>query len=207
MIGYWCMVLVVTRGSFQSVHTFVLALCKHYSRRVLCRVQLHSAKKALHSAKPLPSAALSKELSAYLFTAKASLPSAACWALGKGFPECHDGTRQRKAVVMARSRWRPLCRVPRVGTRQRNVFFILFLKKCFADCLHLALGKACFLFFGFSLPSAVGRHSAKLGSLVSQIPSFAECHGHDTRQRSEKIQFFLFLVFHRCKQDIHHIYI
>ena len=91
---------------------------------LLCRVQLHSAKKALHSVKPLPSAALGKELSAYPVTAKASLPSAACRALDKGFPECHDGTRQRKAAVTARSRCRPLCRVPRVGTRQRNMFFI-----------------------------------------------------------------------------------
>jgi hypothetical protein len=40
-------------------------------------VQLHSAKKAL------PSAALGKELSAYPFTTKASLPSVACRALGK----------------------------------------------------------------------------------------------------------------------------
>ena len=40
--------------------------------------------------------ALGKELSAYPLTAKASLPSAACRALGKGFPECHDGTRQNE---------------------------------------------------------------------------------------------------------------
>ena len=38
----------------------------HYSRRVICRMQLHSVK-------PLPSATLGKELSAYPFTAKASL--------------------------------------------------------------------------------------------------------------------------------------
>ena len=132
-----------TRPVVSCLYTYSV----HYSRRVLCRVQLHSVKKALHSVKPLPSAALGKELSAYLFTAKASLPSAACRALGKGFPECHDGTRQRKAAVMARSQWRPLCRVPRVGTRQRNVFFIFYFKKCFAECLHLALGKTCFLFF------------------------------------------------------------
>jgi hypothetical protein len=49
-------------------------------------VQLHLAKKALHSAKPLLSAALGKELSAYPFTAKASLPSAECRALGKEKP-------------------------------------------------------------------------------------------------------------------------
>ena len=70
------------------------------------------AKDALQQTRALPSAialgkegfALGKELSANPFTAKASLPSAACRALGKGFPECHDGTQQRKAAVTARSR-------------------------------------------------------------------------------------------------------
>ena len=50
----------------------------HYGRHVLCRVQLHSAK-------PLLSAALGKELSAYPLKATASLPSAVCRALGKAF--------------------------------------------------------------------------------------------------------------------------
>ena len=59
---------------------------------MFCRVQLHSAKKALHSAKPLPSAALCKELSAYPFTAKASLSSAFC---REHFGECWKSTRQR----------------------------------------------------------------------------------------------------------------
>jgi len=75
-------------------------------------VLLNEEKQSLQQTRALPSAialdkegfALGKELSAYPFTAKASLPSAACRALGKGFSECHDGTRQRKAAVMARSR-------------------------------------------------------------------------------------------------------
>ena len=63
------------------------------------------AKDALQQTRALPSAiALGKELSANPFTAKASLPSAACRALGKGSPECHDGTQQRKTAVTARSR-------------------------------------------------------------------------------------------------------
>jgi hypothetical protein len=71
----------------------------HYSKQLLCRIQLHSAKKALHSAKPLPSAALGKELSAYPFSVKLALPSAACRPLGKGFAEGYGGTPQRKAAV------------------------------------------------------------------------------------------------------------
>ena len=124
----WCLSRIPVMIIDQASGAATVRSPNHYSRCVLCQVQLHSAKKVLYSAKPLLSAALGKELSAYPFTAKASLPSATCRALGKGFPECHNGTRQRKAAVMARSRWRRLCRVPRVGTRQINVFFIFFKK-------------------------------------------------------------------------------
>ena len=74
---------------------------------MLCRVQLHSAKKALHSAKPLPSAALGKELSAYPFTAKDSLPSAACRALGKAFAKCRKSTRQKFTLGKMKMRKTP----------------------------------------------------------------------------------------------------
>ena len=121
----------------------------HYSRRVLCRVQLRSAK-------PLPSAALGKELSAYPLTAKVSLPA---------FAECRmSGTRQRISRV---PRWhsakksrrdgqvtvmaplpsatrrhsakkcvfyflkKMLCRVPASGTRQSLFsFFWIFFAEC-----------------------------------------------------------------------------
>ena len=73
----------------------------HYSRHVLCGVQLHSVKKALQSA------ALSKELSAYPFTAKASLPSVACRALGKAFAECRKSTRQRFTLGKMKMRKKP----------------------------------------------------------------------------------------------------
>jgi len=59
----------------------------------------HSAKALLHSAKALPSATLGKEQTAKPHPAKGSLPSAVCRALGKGFAECQDGTRQRKLAV------------------------------------------------------------------------------------------------------------
>jgi hypothetical protein len=51
----------------------------------------------------LPSAALDKDYTAKLLSAKAILLSAFCRALGKGFAECHDSTWQRKVVVTARS--------------------------------------------------------------------------------------------------------
>ena len=54
----------------------------------------HSAKPALHSAKALPSAALGKEHSVKNSSAKNSLPSATCLALGKVFTKCHVSTRQ-----------------------------------------------------------------------------------------------------------------
>jgi len=59
----------------------------------------HSAKALLHSAKALPSATLGKEQTAKPHPAKGSLPSVVCRALGKGFAECQDGTRQRKLAV------------------------------------------------------------------------------------------------------------
>ena len=56
---------------------------------------LHSAKAALHSAKPLPSATLGKEPPSNPLPVKAALPSAKFRTLGKGFAECQAGTRQR----------------------------------------------------------------------------------------------------------------
>ena len=50
--------------------------------------QGHSAKLNLHSAKALPSAALSKDHSVKNESAKTSLPSVFCRALGKAFAEC-----------------------------------------------------------------------------------------------------------------------
>jgi hypothetical protein len=47
----------------------------------------HSAKPHLHSAKALPSVALGKGHSVKKLSAKLSLPSAFCRALGKGFAE------------------------------------------------------------------------------------------------------------------------
>ena len=66
----------------------------HYRTQWLCRVprfaecQGHSAKPNLHSAKALPSAALGKGHLAKNRSAKVSLPSVFCRALGKAFAEC-----------------------------------------------------------------------------------------------------------------------
>ena len=55
--------------------------------------QGHSAKPNLHLAKALPSAALGKEHSANKPSAKASLPSVFCRALGKAFAECRHSAK------------------------------------------------------------------------------------------------------------------
>jgi hypothetical protein len=55
-----------------------------------------SAKLRLHSAKALPSVTLAKEHSAAISSAKTSLPSAFCRALGKGFAECQKALGKEK---------------------------------------------------------------------------------------------------------------
>ena len=131
---------------------------------------------ALRETRALPSAiALGKELSAYPFTAKTSLPSAAYRALGKGFSECHDGTRQRKAAVTA-----PLPSATRRHSAKKCVFY--FLKKMLCRVPASGTWQSLFsFFFGFSLPSVVGRHSAKQFFLIF----YAECLDHGTRQSWE----------------------
>jgi len=79
---------------------------------------------------------------------------------GKGFfAECRmSGTRQRISRVPRRHSAKksrrdgqvtvtaPLPSATRRHSAKKCVFYFIFLK-CFAECLHLALGKACFLFF------------------------------------------------------------
>jgi len=55
---------------------------------------LHSAKAALHSAKPLPSATLGKEPPSNPLPVKAALPSAKFRALGKDLTPSADGRRR-----------------------------------------------------------------------------------------------------------------
>jgi hypothetical protein len=86
--------------------------------------------------------------------------------------------------------------------------------------------------FASPFAECAGRHSAKVASLLSvltttlgkegftgsQVSSFAECHGHSTRQRYplpsvtlgkviRKSLFYLFLLFHPNKQKIYIIHI
>jgi hypothetical protein len=61
----------------------------------------HLAKATLHSAKPLPGAALGKEPPAKSQSAKISFPGAFYRAPGKDFAECKPDTRQRKMAVTA----------------------------------------------------------------------------------------------------------
>ena len=126
----------------------------------------HSAKAKLHLAKPLPSAALSKEHTAKNWSAKPSLPSVFYRALGK-----------EKRPSRRRPRWQSFCQVPTLqalgkdykislpsanpsGTRQR--FFIFFKKKLFAECPLSGPRQRCFIYFLKILCRVPpGRRSAK----------------------------------------------
>ena len=145
---------------------------------------MHSAKAALHSAKPLPSATLGKEPPSNPFPVKAALPSVKFRALGKGFAECRAGTWQRFDGIGRRPTlyifffkklfaechssgtrqrnlfFKPLCRVPQHRHSAKGVIY-LFFKIFFAECDDHCTRKACFLFF---------------------LIFFVECNGHCTRQ-------------------------
>ena len=105
--------------------------------RLLCRVQLHSAKKALHSAKPLPSAALGISLH------------------GKGlFAECRmSGTRQRISRV-------PRRHSAKKSRRDGQVTVTVLLPS--ATRRHSAKKCVFYFFKKNALPSACIWHSAKL---------------------------------------------
>ena len=79
---------------------------------------LHSAKAALHSAKPLPSATLDKEPPSNPLPVKAILPSAKFWALGKDLTPSADG---RRRLIFFKKKLFAECHSS--GTRQRNLFF------------------------------------------------------------------------------------
>jgi hypothetical protein len=63
----------------------------------------HSAKPRLHSAKALPSVTLGKGYSVKISSAKTSLPSAFCRALGKGFAECQKALGKEKHSAKCKS--------------------------------------------------------------------------------------------------------
>jgi hypothetical protein len=68
--------------------------------------------------------ALSKGYTTKISSAKIFLSSAFCRALGKGFAECHDGTRQRKVAMIAHGTLTDsLPCAPLLGTRQRIFYF------------------------------------------------------------------------------------
>ena len=133
---------------------------------------MHSAKAPMHSANPLSSATLAKEPPLNPLPAKAALPSAKFWALGKGFAECRAGTRQRFDTVGRRptpsnffktlcrvpqlrhsakkSVFKPLCRVPRHRHSTKGVFLFFLNFLCRVQwSLHSA--KPPLIFFCFLL--------------------------------------------------------
>ena len=78
---------------FRAGHNFVSLAIK------LVETKIHITFQSLLETRSLPSATLGKEQMAKPHPAKGSLPSAVCRALGKGFAECQDGTRQRRLAV------------------------------------------------------------------------------------------------------------
>ena len=133
------------------------------------------------------------------------------------FAECYiSGTRQRISRVPRRHSTKKSCSDGQVtvtaplpsATRRHSAkkyVFYFFLKNTLPSACIWHSAKLVFFFvFGFSLPSAVGRHSAKQFSLSSvlsmalgkarklSVPDSQLCRvSHDTRQRSEKFNFFL----------------
>jgi hypothetical protein len=131
----------------------------------------HSVKPKKHSAKSLPSVELDKESSVNCTSITASLPSTFYPALGKDFAEYHKVLGKEKPL--SRRLVMETAPLPSVigGTRQRG--------KLFAECLptqHSAASPPVVPFVSF-FAECSRRHSAKLAS-------FAECQGHNTRQRS-----------------------
>ena len=92
-----------------------------------------------HSAKALPSAALGIGHLEKKKSAKPSLPSVICRALGKAFAECRPNTRQRKVAINHDGCFAECLKD---DTRQR--IYIIFFPKLFAEC---RLSAKNFLFF------------------------------------------------------------
>jgi hypothetical protein len=101
---------------------------------------------ALQQTAALPNTiALGKELSAYPFSVKLALPSAACRPLGKGFAEGYGGTPQRKAAVTPGRGDGPFAEChPRHLAKKFNFFLKLLCPVPDADTRQ-----SVFCFFGF----------------------------------------------------------
>jgi hypothetical protein len=115
-----CLIMIVTMGEALSAECLT-----------------HSAKQHKHLANPLPSVALGKEETIKKGSAKVSLPSVFCQALGKDFAECLILLSAKKIDVTAEETVTDVCRVPETSTRQ----------------------SVC------SLPSVLNQHSAKVYAL------------------------------------------
>ena len=142
----------------------------------LPRCLRHSAKTKLHSAKPLPSAALGKEHTAKIWSAKPSLSSVFYRTLGK-----------EKRPSRRRSRWRSLCRVSTLQALGKD-FFNFFLKKFFAErqpMRHSA--KSFYFFFENFLCRVPTRQALGKDFFFNSLPS---ANPEGTRQRD-----FFFLNF------------
>jgi hypothetical protein len=150
----------------------------------------HSAKQHKHSANTLPNVTLGKEETAKKGSAKASLPSVFCQALGKDFAERLILLSAKKMNVTVEETVTDVCQVPKRSTQQKCT---LFAECCCRDTRQrlyslpsvLVQQNVC------TLPSAgvetLGKSYA-LSRVLEQRPSanlmlFAECCSRGTRQR------------------------
>ena len=130
---------------------------------------MHPAKATLHSAKPLPGAALGKEPPAKSKSAKISLPGAFIGHPAKTLPSANPAPGKEKWSLRRRLRHPLLCRVP--CQRHPAKIFLIF-------------------FFKLSLPGAVpGRHPAKI-FLFYFYNFFAGCRTAGAPGK----EFFIFFV-------------
>jgi hypothetical protein len=137
----------------------------------------HTAKAILHSANALPSVTPGKERSANCTSAKASLPSTFCRALGKDFAECHLALGKKKSPSRRQVTVTDLSPSAHGGTRQRR--FICRVSGGLALGKEPSSGPLCQYLCRVSWQW----HSAKNPPVGPFASTFAECLGNGTRQR------------------------
>jgi hypothetical protein len=110
-----------------------------------CWIQMrHSAKAKLHSAKPLPSAALAKTTRQNIDRQNSLCRVPYIGHSAKALPSATGTLGKEKWLSRHRPRWRSLCRVPTLQALGKDFFFF---KNFFAECSMAGTRQRCFIFF------------------------------------------------------------